>query len=674
MEFPNADQSRRCCRDGSRLFNKMAIVWSSFWLTASVCIAAQTGVSRVEILARDDVAEGRSFGSVGPYERLIGTIFFEADPQDTRNGGIVDIRKAPVNERGLVEFSADFWVLKPKDTAKGNRAILFDVANRGRSITLDIFNRAHTRDVTTNSDVGDGFLLDHGFTIVSVGWQCDVPQHWAGVRLVAPTIGNEIKGRVKYEFSVAKPVQEKSLVEVALANPYLPSDLQSMHDVLTVRSAGSETYRKIPRNAWHFDGFEDPNAIPVIRTDNGFETGVVYELVYESSDPPVAGLGFLAVRDSISHLRRTGKLVGDIKYVYAFGRSQTGRFLRDFLYIGFNVDIDGRQVFDGVMAHVAGAARGSFNDHFAQPSLDHQAEFPFSDTVQTDPQNGAVEGLLEQRYQSGGLPKIFYTNSSAEYWRDDRLASLTHVSVDGLHDLKQMENVRTYLFASTQHFPSPFPPRARDNRSTVLPQNPNNYRWILRALLLAMDRWVRDGKQPPPSAYPRLSDGSLVSPTNLNFPKLPAVPDPSLGMAPRGTWPPQLVPQTDRDGNEIAGVRLPAIAVPLATYTGWNYRNSAPGLPPSRTKSSGSFISFKRTPEQGVEAGAPRPSIADRYSSRNEYERLVNDAASQLSDAGFILHQDIPKIFEEATELWDYVMNVDQPSQPHQRTKTISPR
>jgi hypothetical protein len=468
--------------------------------------------------------------------------------------------------------------------------------------------------------------------------------------------------------------------------PYLAADVDAPDALLTVQDQPDAEPVAIPRERWRFarvdDGrvVEDPRSVYL---EDGFEPFKIYEVVYESENPAVAGLGLAAIRDAVSALEHEGADElglprGAVSRSIGFGLSQSGRLLRTFLYDGFNADERRRRVFDGIIAHLAGGARGSFNVRFAQPSRASWSYFypnelfPFSDEAQTDPATGISDGLLAHLGEAF-QPRIFYTNSSNEYWRGS--AALTHVSVDGERDLEPPSNVRIYLFAGTQHVPAGTPPRKGAGRALA---NPNDYRWFLRALLDDMNAWIERGDAPPESRYPMLRDGSLVARSELRFPALPGTPVPrelraplrldygprfgAEGVATReppgvGAAFPLLLPQVDTDGNEVAGLRSPEQAVPLATYTGWNLYDPAAGPEDRLVDLLGAYSPFAATAEAREAAGDPRPSIAERYGSRERYIALVEAQAKALAAARYLLARDVPEIVRRAGEHWDLVQS-----------------
>ena len=501
------------------------------------------------------------------------------------------------------------------------------------------------------------------------------------MRLESPVVtedGAPIEGLARLWFRTNAATRVQSLDGPARGTtPYPVVDLGSDAHRLTVREGILDERAQIPRGSWSFSRLEgdrlvaDPSSLYL---KDGFEPGLLYELAYKAGEPRVVGLGYAAVREAISHLRYEEKdLVGAVEHAYAFGTSQSGRFLRGFLHEGFNADLQGRRVFDGVMANIAGAVRSGFNRRFVQPSIVEPARFPFSDVVQTDPETGGTEGLLEQATATGTVPKLILTNSSNEYWTEWKAAAMVHTSINGKSDLQLGDNVRLYTFAGSQHSSGSLPPSPSGGvRKHVT--NPNDYSWAIRALLIALDAWHRDGVRPPDSRYPKLADQTLVPLDELDFPPIPGVQLPpgivgtyrfwdgerfSQGIVdilpPRLGAPfPVLVPQVDSDGNELAGIRLPEIAVPLASYTGWNLRDAAIGAPSQLARLTGSYLPFALTRADREASGDPRRSIEERYPSRAHYVGLVTESALELAEGGLVLAEDVPEIIRRAARHWDY--------------------
>jgi len=650
---------------------------------------ALADVMRIDVQSRGDLVGGQSFGAAGPYEKLSGKIFFAVDPSLPANRIVTDLDKAPRNAAGKVEFSADFYLIKPKTIARGNGAVLYEVSNRGGKGMLGFFNHASgSLDPANPNDVGDGFLMRQGFTLLWVGWQFDVPQRQGLVRVYAPTAtdnGQPIRGLVRSDFVVTEKEADHSLADRD-HRPYTVLDPDSPDNVLTVRDTVEGPRRIIPRSQWGFardtGGKSVADATRVYMSAK-FEPGKIYEVVYTAQDPPVVGLGPAAIRDVISMLKYRSADAWSIPQsaitrALAFGVSQSGRFLRTYLYYGFNRDEANRKVFDGVIAHVAGAGRGSFNHRFAQPSRDGHPYlnffyptdiFPFTDLPERDPETGVTDGLLTHATPPELLPKVFYTNSEYEYW--GRAASLIHTTIDGAADAPLPDNTRIYLLSAGQHGPAAFPPTQTIGQQR---NNPLDYRWAMKALLLAMDRWTTNGTAPPPSRYPRISDGTLVTADNLRFPKVPGVvTSTAVHRAYRADYGPKfasdgvvtveppkignafpiLVPQVDAAGNGLAGIRMPELAVPLATYTGWNLFNARSGPTDVLSSMQGSYIALARTGADRKRAGDPRSSIEERYRDKDQYVGLVAKAAMDLIDQGYLLTEDLAPVLRNAARHWD---------------------
>jgi hypothetical protein len=672
-------------------FNRLMLIL----LIAMFARPVQAEVVRIEVKNRADLLSGRSFGSAGAFERISGKIYFAVDPRNTANRIITDIDKAPRNASARVEFSSDFYMIKPKDLNRGNGTVLYEVSNRGNKGMLSFFNLASSRslDPVTASDLGDAFLLEQGFTLLWVGWQFDAPSDEGMVRVYVPTARETnrrpIQGLVRADFVPTPNLGDvrRSASQLAAAQPnltYAVADPKDPANVLTVRDSPTGARRTIPRTDWQFS--DDGRSI---RMTSPFEPHKIYEVVYKAQDPPIAGLGAAAVRDTISRLKygsatELSVARGTLPRAIAFGISQSGRFLRTFLYDGFNEDESHRKVFDGVFAHVAGSGRGSFNKRFALPgrtagpftSFFYPVDiFPFTDVAQVDPETGRRDGLLTHGMKPQFLPKIFYTNSSHEYW--GRAASLFHTTIDGKQDAPMMSNVRAYLFTGGAHGVGAFPP----DRSTGQQfNNPLDYRWAARKLLVSMQRWVTDGTEPPPGALPRIANGTLVFADKLVFPKVPSLTAPSISNAHqayrldygedfatkgivnwepprRGSAFPTMIPQIDSDGNDLAGIRMPEIAVPLATYLGWNFFNDRSGPTTELVSLSGAFVPFARTRAERLASNDSRPSIEERYRSRDHYLDLIHKAATDMAAKGYLLPADIPGIRKQAEARWDWIMS-----------------
>jgi hypothetical protein len=642
-------------------------------------------VVRIEVKSRADLLPGKSFGSAGPYEKLSGKIYFAVDPRNSANRIIADIDKAPTNAAGKVEFSSDFYMIKPKDLSRGNGTVLYEVSNRGNKGILGFFNlaAANSLDPQMERDLGDGFLMERGFTLLWVGWQFDAPSREGLMRVYVPSArerdGRAVQGLVRSDFSPTQKTAEFALPDTT----YRVIDLRDPSNVLTVRDSVEGPRRAVPRDQWEFTS--EGNSI---RFGQGFEPGKIYEVTYRSQDPPIAGLGPAAIRDTISRLKYGSAAElsvnpGAVKRAIAFGISQSGRFLRTYLYYGFNEDESRRKVFDGVMSHVAGSGRGSFNNRFALPSRTagpfasffYPVDiFPFTDVEQADPETGRHDGLLTHNTKSQFMPKIMYTNSSHEYW--GRAASLFTTTVDGKEDAQMMANVRAYLYTGGNHGVAAFPPTRGSGQQL---NNPLDYRWAARTLLVSLNRWIADGVEPPPSAYPRISNGTLVSADKVKFPRIPNITTPTaanIHKAYRVDYGPEfqakgviaqeppkvsnaypmLVPQVDSNGNDLPGIRMPEIAVPIATYLGWNFFNERSGPTNQLASLTGSLIPFPRTRAEREKSNDPRPSIEELYQNRDQYLDLITKSANDLASKGYLIKEDIPRIVQQAGSRWDWIM------------------
>jgi len=674
--------------------------FAALLLTLVAAAPLSADVVRIEVQTRSDLAGGQAFGSAGAYEKLAGKIYFAVDPSLPANKIVTDLDKAPRNAAGKVEFSSDFYLIKPKQIEKGNGAVLYEVSNRGGKGMLGFFNHAAgSLDPSKPEEMGDGFLMKQGFTLLWVGWQFDPPQRPGLVRVYPPVAtenGRPIRGLVRSDFVVTEREADHSLADRD-HTAYAVVDPDSPDNVLTVRDSVDGPRRVVPRSEWRFgrdDGGKAVGDVTRVYMSSKFQPGKIYEVVYTAQAPPVVGLGPAAIRDVVSMLKYSSAEplsipASAIKRALAFGVSQSGRFLRTYLYYGFNRDERNRKVFDGVIAHVAGAGRGSFNHRFAQPSRDGHPYlnffyptdiFPFTDVAQTDPETGVNDGLLTHAGSPELLPKVFYTNSEYEYW--GRAASLIHTTVDGKSDAPLMDNVRIYLLSAGQHGPAAFPPAQTIGQQK---NNPLDYRWAMKALLLAMDRWTATGAAPPPSRYPKLADNTLVAPDKLRFPKLPGVTTTTAvhkayhadygpkfateGVVsqepPRiGTAFPILVPQVDADGNGIAGIRMPELAVPLATYTGWNLFNDRSGPVTVLSSMQGSYVPLAKSGAEKKRNGDPRASIDERYRDKEQYLGQVTKAAQDLVAQGYLLAEDVQPVVANAAKHWDYAAAAAVPSTP----------
>lgn len=650
-------------------------------------------VTELEIRSRTAYEGGAAFGDVGAYERMDGVLHFAVDPAHPANQNIVDLDKAAGAADGRVHFWADFCLLQPIDPARASGRLLFEVANRGRRGAVGRFNRAAPPATPTERiDSGDGFLFRRGWTVAWCGWQWDVLRGPALMGLEAPTAlaadGRPIQGQVLCEFQPNEPLRDHLLAD-RVHHPYPAAAVDDPEAVLTVRDWPDGPHTVVPRDRWRFARDQDSRPVAAdtrVWLEGGFEPGRIYAVVYRTRICPVAGSGLLAVRDCVSFLRYAdaaggSPCAGAINYTYGFGSSQSGRFLRHFLYLGLNLDEAGRQVFDGLLPHVAGARRGEFNHRYAQPSVQPTRSFghlmPFADDEQTDPRTGQMDGLLRRQRARGGVPRIVATNTSAEYWRGD--CSLLHTDLLGEREVEPPADVRIYHFAGTQHGPGSLPlghVSAADGARGVHGFNAVDYAPLVRAALINLDRWVTAGEAPPPSVFPRLADGTAAPASEVIevFRAIPGIalpapdrlpvmrridlgPDAARGV---GRFPavalepyPTYVAGVDADGNELAGIRLPDLTVPVATYTGWNPRDPATGGAGQIISMQGSTLPFPATAEARRRTGDPRPAIAERYRDGGDFLARVRDAAERLVAQRYLLAEDLELAVELAGERYD---------------------
>jgi hypothetical protein len=604
----------------------------------------------------------------------------------------VDLDHADRNAQGEVEFSADLFLMRP--VSGGNGALLLEIPNRGGKGILSLLDGGKA-DPASGTELGDAWLLRRGFTFASLGWQWDVADHPGNLRLYAPVAhgagGKAITGLLRDDFTLNEPATEVPLGHImgkGLGGTEYPvAAADDPGNVLTVRDTPHGARTVIPRAQWSFAHTVDGKVAAsdrFLRLDSGFVKGKIYELVYVVQDPVVAGLGFAAVRDFVAWEKHSDEAIAPVKVAYAAGISQCGRFLRDFVYEGFNADESGKMALDGVLAHVGGAGRGSFNYRFAQPSRDGQPMaaidyptdiFPFTDQPESDPvhpKNGK-SGLLDEAEREHVTPRIFLSHTSYEYW--GRAASLIHTTADGTADAAIGPSVRIYYFSGLQHYSVAFPPKAVDGAENL--PSPLPIKWFWRAMIANMDAWVRSGTKPPASRYPKIADGTLVPIAKLKFPTIPGLKPPAdaaegwdLDFGPNwragilsveppkvGYAYPTLVPQVDADGNDLGGIRLPEIAAPLATYTGWNLRTAAIGAAGERLAFLGSFVPLPKTAAEAEAAHDSRLPIEARYKSYDEYHAQFERAVDGLVGERFILAEDAPHLSDRSREEWKSIVD-----------------
>ncbi|MGE0723556.1 MAG: alpha/beta hydrolase domain-containing protein [Alphaproteobacteria bacterium] len=652
----------------------------------------------IDIAERRPFADSIAFDEAGAYERIVGRARFAVDPKAPAQADVVDLDKVPVDADGLVSFAADVMILKPVDMARGSRRLLFGYGNRGNKRELQFFNDAPpSNDPITPAHAGNGFLFRRGHAVVWGAWEGDLlPGNGRSILdvPVATDGGRPITGPVRAEYIVDKPgTSVMPLSGRASTRSYPTASMDNASATLTRRRYQGDARETIPPSAWAFArveggmGLDNQGAeqavVPSethIHLPAGFEPGWIYELVYVGRDPRPYGLGHVVVRDLVSFLRHdrgTGNpLAGGIDKAYAWGRSQTGRCIRDFVHRGYNADAAGRKVFDGVLPHVAGGGLMWMNHRFSYPVSpagqqyeDHATmadRFPFSYAWSTDHRTGRRDAILKRPATD---PLVLHTQSAIEYWQ--RRGSLVHTDTQG-NDLPQPDNVRVYLWSSSQHFADP---NLRKPAKGICLNYLNVVRtsMLFRAMLDALDRWASDGTPPPASRVPLRADGTLVSAEEWRrrFPAIPGVALPTganacplLDFGPRAEAGivdkeppavvaaeayPTLVPAVDADGNDIAGVRAPMVAAPLGTYTGWNIRGRGVGHG-AMHEFTGSYIPLADTPEERRATGDPRPSVLERYPDAGAYARAIEAAARALVADGLMIEEDVPRAVAAAAD------------------------
>ena len=640
---------------------------------------AEARVVRLRVDRREKVLDGKSFGSAGPYEKLAGKVEFALDPTVALNANIVDLNLARHNTRGEVEFSADFYMLRPVDAAHGNGRLFYEVGNRGGKSMLRTFQKArNSSDPHTAEEFGDGALMNQGYTLLWMGWQWDVPEGQMRMDMpIATDHGKPITGLVRGNFipndnAPTQPLADRNHLA------YLVDDPGSPDNFMTVRNRPTDQPQRIPRSRWHFVGDSS------VAADGGFELGRIYDVVYRARDPRVVGTGLAGTRDLISFLkydRTEANPVPGIRFAYGWGVSQSGRLLRHFLYEGFNEDEQNRKVFDGVIDEVGGAGRGSFNHRFAQASRDAEEffnifypadMFPFTDGPETDPETGKTDSVMARAEARHAAPKVIHIFSNSEYF--NRAGSLIHTDPAGTRDLEPPPGSRIYFVSSGPHGAGPFPPVQPKGAAGL--NNPADRSPIVRALLKDLDAWVVDGTPAPPSRIPHIADGTLVPTEKAGWPTIPGIHFPvpylktyRLDFGPEwdkgivANEPPKigkpfvgLVPAVDQNGNSRAGIRLPAIEVPVGTYAGWNFRSPSIGSPDQLFGEIGSFHPFARTKAERIASGDSRLSVEERYASREEYLSRVALVAGQMVQDRFLLPQDLPDPVNQAAALYDWAI------------------
>lgn len=705
--------------DMSTWFRSLSIVVLTLALLPWTLDEAAARIVRIEITREEPAFGGRSFGSVGPYVRLTGKAYGEVDPDLPQNAIIQDIALGPKNARGRVEYVTDIDILRPADPAKGNGMLLVEVHNRGRKLLFGNVmaglkgNQTERNNLT---DAGDGFLLNAGYTIVWYGWQPDVLAGDGRLTMQAPAArernGAPVTGLVRAELTTPAPVRTLNLsagwftTNVTASYPTVSTDnrkplADGFLPRMTVRAKESEPRVPVAQTDWSFGSCDEAGAVVPNETQvcmaGGFQPGRLYELIYRAKDPTIMGLGFAATRDLaafLKHERRdtTGKpnpVFRSGQQAILIGTSQSGRFIRTFIHLGFNRDETGRIAYEGAYPHIGGGLH-AMNIRFAQPGrawgdqVDHlypAYDFPFHYARLFDPITQRTQGVLDRCTATRTCPKIFHVATALEVWEGRQSLGLTDPL--GLRDVKDPDNVRTYIMASTQHAVAALPLATAAPFGNCQQQpNPNPQIWTMRALLTAITAWVKDGTAPPASAAPRIADGTLVAPDQVTFPPIPEnrygnVPRPAvralkvhnplhrLDFGPQyrsqdtsgiiTVEPPRagtasygvLVPQVDADGNDAGGLRSLHLQVPIGTYTGWNLGRKD-RFEDGFCSLQGSFIPFARTRQERLDAKDPRLSIEERYPSKDAYVGAVKKAAGDLVAGRYLLKADAAALIAQA--------------------------
>lgn len=652
-----------------------------------------TNTIKLDINKRGLFADGHEFGASGAYEYLSGRAHFAFDPNAAGQSAIVDIQHAPRNKDGLVECASDIFILKPLEPERGNRRLFFDYGNRGNKRALQFFNDApSSNNPETLRDGGNGYLMRRGYSIVWAAWQGDLLPGDGRMLLdlpVASDQGQSITGSVRVEFIADQPgTKTFPLSGRASTRSHPAVSLDTREASLTRRRYADDARIPVPSDQWCFARIEGGAGLDnqgaetgLVESDRhihiyeGFESGWIYELVYQARDPLVMGLGHAVVRDLTSFLKYQShdnagqpNPLGTIDKAYAWGRSQTGRCIRDAVYLGFNADQDGRQVFDGVLPHVSGGGRMWLNYRFAngitpagQQYEDHYNRadhFPFSYAECADHLTGQSDAIMKRPETD---PYVLHTQTATEYWQ--RRGSLVHTDTQG-NDLPQPDKVRVYLWSSSQHFADPN--LQKPGRGVC--QNYINVvstSMFFRAMLDALNRWVSEEVEPPPSQIPTRADGTLVTMEEWRS-QFPAIPGHAIPRSPASLplldfgeqadqgilrEPPKvidehgytiLIPAVDQDGNDIAGVRAPMVQAPLGTYVGWNLRARGFGYGATH-EFTGSYIPLPESVEERRMTGDPRQSILERYADNAAYIAAIESAARQLVEQGLMLEEDIER-------------------------------
>ncbi|MBD8892224.1 alpha/beta hydrolase domain-containing protein [Roseibium litorale] len=614
---------------------------------------AQARVTGFQIQASSPAFEGQTFGGTGAYERIDAIATIAVNPDAPANAGIVDLGKAPRNAKGEVEFTTEVFILRPADAGKQSPFLFYEVPNRGRNLSFMLLNRTEGSGVPAKAeDAGDGFLMNRGDTVVWSGWQSDLPE--AAINITLPTLP-DVKGTSREQMIFDKPGETG---KISLTYPV--ADMNPSKAKLTVRATPDDA----PSTPEGLTFKYVSNTEIEITRPAGMDAGAIYEFVYPAEGSVPAGLAFAATRDVISFLRgndghNAENPLKGIEHTIGMGISQSGRFVRDFIYQGFNADEGGKKVFDGAMAHIAGSRKTYTNYRFAQAGRysrqheDHDYpgdQFPFTYALTTDPLTNKRESILSACTASDTCPKIMHTDTSTEFWQGR--AYLVSTSPEG-EPLTMPENVRLYFLAGAPHFNS-WGTQSNMSKTCVNPTNPLSSAPVMRALYAAMEDWVSKDTAPPASSYPTLAEETLVKLEDLKLPQIAGItahpPFNTLRVMDHSEKPPvqgaaymEYVPSVDKDGIPLGGIRLPVIAAPLGSYAGWNLRGKgfAEGELCSLT---GSYQPFPKT----ADANDSRAAIDTRYKDQQAYLDAVKAAAEGLIAQKLMLEGDVDYVLERA--------------------------
>jgi len=668
-------------------------------LALVVLPAAAIGkVVAVDVQAHEPWLAGKPFGKTGAYELVRGVVHYEISPADAEAKAIADIDLAPRNAHGMVEYSGPFLLLRPIDPARANGTTVIEIANRGGTQENGIFFVADQFDLPNpgTTKVDDSTPFDLGYTLAWVGWQARIP---GGTFGLAVPVGSG-HGPVRFAF-VAEGDQVGTNTTTLETNEggYCARDTDQRGATLRIKHRFDQPGQTVPPEQWHFAVRKDGGNVPDrchLTVDAGFKAGDLYELTYRGENAAIVGLGPQAVRDFATAVRdgigrdgvgRDGAVLpvraSDAKVLLAYGYSQSARFLRDFLYRGFNRRTDGKRVFDGTLIFAAGSGRGSFDHRYAMPGeagnsvmsdLRPVDLYPFADEATPDIDGGPAHGLLDRARADGVVPAIMNVYSGSEYWA--RGGSLLHTTTDGQREVALAPESRLYVFSGSVHAPQPMNAYLKPESRAALPLNVNGDQfWAADALLEDMREWISANRAPPPSVYPRLGK-TLVPPGQIRFPMLPGVEVPTTlppiwrldfgpdyaakGIISReppilGSRYPLLVPSVDADGNELGGWRGVMSSVPLGTFTAWNW--PIPGYRSFGLLSQlgGALIPFMHDKAARLAAGDPRLSLAERYGDKAGYLRAVGIAFDQQVEARFALASQRADILDDAARGWERI-------------------